>query len=600
MSDPTDSNAADRDGHGGTGVRGRRRGALAVLAAFAVAVALRASPLIRSSLPFNPDGIVYAGHVRLVAATGRLPLSRMPVDDLQFTAFLSVVSAVTGESALVVAQPAIAVVGAVPVLVAAAVARRIAARITRTAVPVGRVGPGVAAGLLAVGGLTLHRAMAVDEQTLGLLLVPLATVAYARASHTGRLGWYAVTAALALALPPTHNLDTVVFGLVLVGWAVLAPGRTPRRLAGHVAAAVAFWAYAVGYFSLTARLTPAYVIQSARLTEALDLFAAWVILGAFGLAALARARPRRVRVAGALAVCVAFGLLALNAATAVFPGLPRTPGVLLAALLPLAIPSLAAAWALPTALADRPDGRAMAALATAVALAIGFSLSAALTPPYLNTIYRVQTFAHLPWAVLAGVALAVGLPRVRGVTGRSDAAGSDAAGDGSTGSGGSVDPRHSGRPGRLRRAAVPVAAAVLLTCAAASLPIAFAGVDVVPYRGITEEAEFAGTSHAVAHVPGTWAGDDHLVRIAGYYDRDEPARRAPVSGWLAGGPPPDCAVVSQASWATVGAQQYPRPAVAVDPGRYRGLLADRHVVYDAGTRDRVAMSLPSRPGGADC
>lgn len=72
----------------------RVQASAALVAVFAVAIALRAGPLHVSPLPFNPDGIVYSGHVRLARQAGRFPLFRMPVDDLHFTSLLTVASAV--------------------------------------------------------------------------------------------------------------------------------------------------------------------------------------------------------------------------------------------------------------------------------------------------------------------------------------------------------------------------------------------------------------------------------------------------------------------------------------------------------------------------
>ena len=530
-------------------------------ALFAVGVAVRMGPLHWSSLPFNPDGIVYAGQVRLAVATGELPLFRMPVDDVHFTALLTMVATITGEPALRIAQPAVAVIGTVPVLVAAAITRRLVRRLRADHHTLAVV---VTGGLLAVSGPVLHRTMAVDEQTLGLLLVPLGVVAYARARRTGRPALYASAALCAVVLPATHNLDTVVFGLALVGWTALDRGGTARSRLLGVAVAAGYWIYAVGYFRLADRLTLAYIVQQGRLTDELDLFVAWVILGVFLLAALRRGRSRRLRVVGGFTACVWFGLLVANGIVAVFPGLPMTPPAVLLALCLLALPTIAAAWALPEALGDRPDGVAVVALAAAVVVVIGFSLTASLTPPYFNSIYRVQTFAHLPWAVLAGVAVGVLVSR------------------------GFVD----GRRDRRRRWMAPGVGVLILVCAAASAPIAFAGVDTLSYKGVTEEAEFAGMDHAVQTVPGTWSGDDHLVRIAAYHSRDEPAVREPVATWIRGGPPPSCPVVSQRSWTTVGAQQYPAATEAVAPGRYDAFLRSRQVVYDAGTADRVVVSTP--------
>lgn len=541
----------------------RARLALALGAVFAVAVALRAGPLHLSPLPFNPDGIVYAGHVRLARATGHLPLFRMPVDDLHFTALLTTMSAVTGQPALTIAQPAIAVVGAVPVLVAAAAARRI----TRRRGAGGAVTASVlAGGLLAVSGLYLHRSMPVDEQTAGLLFVPLGVIAVARARHSGRTAWYVVAAVLAVALPPTHNLDSVVFGVALLAWVAIEVARTPswsRWL--DAALAGGFWTVFAGYYTLTERLTEAVIIQSSRVTEALDLFVAWLLLLVIATPVVLRARPRTQRIVSVGGFGVLFGLLTVNAVVPVFPGMPDTSRWVLVSLLPLAVPSLVAAWGLSTVAADDREGRGLLALAAAVVLLLGFSLSAALTPPYLNTIYRAQTFLHLPWAVLVAVGVAVDL-RARFPT-----------------------------RGPALRTALPLVAAGLLCCAAVSVPLAFAGLESMPYKGITQEAELDATGHALEYAPTPWATDNHLSRIDGYYTDETAYRVAPVVTWLQGGPPPTCSVLSQRSWTTVGAQLYPKPPLAVSTRSYDAFLAQRQVVYASGATDPIALSLPVQP-----
>lgn len=557
-----------------------------VAAVFVVAVALRAGPLHESPLPFNPDGIIYAGTVRATRGAGELPLAGMAVDELQFTALLALVSEVTGEPALYIAQPAMAVVGAVPVLVAAAVVRRLLARLGGSGwPPVTDAAPELvaplAAALLAVSGLTLHRAMAVDEQTAGLLFVPLAVVAFARARRSGRPAWYVAAVSFAVVLPPTHNLDAVLFGLFLVVWAAIEIATRPAgSRVGDAAAAASYWGLVLGYFLLVERLTAARIVQSGRLTDALDLFFAWVLLVAIAAPVVAGLRARLQRIVGLVGVGLCFGLLAINAAVPVFPGMPDTATPLLVALLPLVVPSMVAVYALPVGTAEDCEGRALFALGAAVALVIGFSLTAALTPPYLNTLYRVQTFLHLPWAVFAALAIGVWMGR---------------------------DPTALGR--RLPRALPQYVAVVLVVCAAVSIPVAFAGSPMVPYTGVTEEAELTASGHAIHYVQGPWATDDHLSRIGGYHrqgsnttveGRSARGQVSPVYTWLAGGSAPDCPVLTQRSWTTTGAQFFPKAPLTLSTDQYRIALNRRHVVYTTGGPDPVRLSLPRTPRGTGC
>lgn len=165
----------------------RRRLALSLAAVVAIAVALRAGPLWQSPLPFNPDGIIHAAHAQTTVATGELPLATLATDDLVFTAFLATVAQVLDVPPMLVAQPVIAVVGALPVLVAAAIARRIVRRVGWSPSRAAFVAV-LAAGLLAIEGVNLHRTMPVDEQTLGLLFVPLVVLAAAIAIDAASVG----------------------------------------------------------------------------------------------------------------------------------------------------------------------------------------------------------------------------------------------------------------------------------------------------------------------------------------------------------------------------------------------------------------------------
>lgn len=571
--------------------RSRRRqlqATTALFAVFVVAISLRAGPLHSSPLPFNPDGIVYSGHVRLARQAGRFPLFRMPVDDLHFTSLLTVASALTGHRALYIAQPLIAVVGAVPTLVAAVAARRLLDwRLSATA---GKIRgqatshswslprsvtpfvPVLAAALLGTSGLYLHRSMPVDEQTVGLLFVPLGAIAYARARRTGRRAWYAVVIIVALALPPTHNLDSVVFGLFLLGWLAVEVARNPGwNLRVDVVAAAGFWAYFAAYYQLTDRFTDSFIIQSDRLVDALDLFGAWIILVAIGLPWLLRAKSRVQRGIGMGVYGTLFGLLALNAVSPIFPEMPGSKRMFVLLLLPLAIPSLISAFSLPDFAANRADGQALLAVFTSGLLVIGFSLTAALTPEYLSTALRVLTFMHLPWAVFAAVGAASllrwGATRVE--------------------------------TGWLPRIAA-VGVVVLVVCAAISIPMAFSGLELLSFEGITTEAEFAGSTHTYEHVPGEWAADDHLGRITRYYDRDSTYQLSAAETWLRGGDAPSCPTLSKQSWTTVGAQLYPKPPVAVSTTAYQDYLSNRSVVYTTGTKEQVVLTVPRSAGAEGC
>lgn len=541
----------------------RRQFILAVVVITLTGVSLRLGPLLRSPLPFNPDGIVYAGHVTLVQSQGFLPLGRLAVDELHFTSFLTLLAHITGRDALRIAQPAVAVVGAVPVLLAVAAARRIGIR------SVGGTGKRVAllAGLLvAIEGLYLHRSMPVDEQTVGLLFVPLVAYALARAESARR--WLVCAVVPLIVLPAVHNLDSIVVSIAGLIAAVQYLGRGKRRTGTLLlAATVGFWVYVAVYSFGIAAMTPAAVIQNARVTTVPGLFLAWVVLAAIASAWFVTLQARSQRWLLGVGLSSWFVLLAINALVPVFPGMPATEPAILVGVGLLVVPAVVAVYGLPTAIRT-PFGIPFVAIVGSVFALIGLTLSASLTPDYLNTAYRAQTFVHVPVLVFA----AVGVATVAS----------------------SSSPSRTGWWPRIL-------AAVIVVAAAATIPVAFAGLDVLAYKGTTTESEFAAASFAATHTTGAWASDDHISRIARYYGPNSGGSMLPVYGWLHDGArPPPCPVVSQASWTTTGAQFYPRSPVTVSTEVYESTVESRNVVYTTGGSDPLTVSISSVEDDGTC
>lgn len=547
----------------------RARFPLAVLAVFLLALAMRTLVLYRSPLPFNPDGIHHAQLASEAVASGRLPLARMGTDDLHFEALLATVSTVTGVSTLRVAQPASAVVGAAPAILGVAVARRLSLR-RGWGGSRARVAAIVAGLLLAVEGLYLHRSMATDEQTVGLFLVPLAVVAASRGSRTGRTAWWVVAAGTLVALPPVHNLDATVAALSLVVLVVLGVVWRPfdarrRRLAVLTGA---FVLALPAYHVVVERLTPARILQEARLTDVPGLLLAWAVAIALLSVVLVRSSARTQRVVGWSVAGTLFGLLALNATTTVFPGTPATPKVLLTLLFPLAIPVALAVWGGPESTTPDDDGGALVALGGGVFVLVGVSVTASLTPEYLATAYRSTTFLHFPVLVAAGIGVAA-------LLGRS--------------------------PSADRPTVRVVVVALVVVAAATSIPVAFGGLTMLPYKGVTTTGEYAASEFAATNGGSQWAGDDHIVRIGPFISPGSNGSRRPAFRWLAGrGDPPDCLTVVQRSWTTTGAQFYPAPPARLSVGTYRAWRASSSVVYHGGGGDPIRAGIPRSGRGGTC
>jgi len=540
----------------------RRQLALALVAACVVGVALRTWPLWHSPLPFNPDGIIHARGAGMAVGTGHLPLAEIAPDDTAFGAFLATVALLTGVDVLQHAQGVVAVVGTIPVLVVAAAVRRIAPRAGVDG-DAGRFAVALGAWTLAVEGLYLHRSMPVDEQTVGLLLAPVAVLAVAYATTRSRRWWGIAVPALAV-LPAVHNLDAFVTALALTLVAGVALGKDQLGSARTITAvSLAYWTWFAGFTVGMEALTAATVIQEDRILTVPDLLVAWLVLVAVGLAWFLGRRARTKQLLLSTVLLAWFGVLAANALAPVFPGLPSTHPVILYGVAPLVVLVALFALALPDALESDAGVACLAVLAGVVTL-VGVSLTASLTAEYLNTLYRVQTFAHLPVVAIAAIGAATLLGR----------------------------PERIGFRNVDARTAAAVLAGVVLVASVASIPAAYGGLDVLSYKGVTTPAELQSSGFGETHASAGWTSDDHLVRIGRYYEPENVGRVTPTYAYLTGSPPPACPTMSQRSWATTGGQLFPRSPAAVSGDRYGRLTTKRHRVYATGTGDPIALTLP--------
>lgn len=537
-------------------------------AVLAVAIALRMGPLWWSPLPFNPDGIVYAGLARETIAAGELPIEGLPIDSFSFTVFIATLELVVNEPARYVSQPVIAIVGALPSLVAAVFATRLGRHLDWTVHR--RRSAGLLAGaFLAVNGLYLHRSMPVDEQTIGLFAIPLVLLALARVHQAERGQWYVVLTILLLSLPPLHNLESII-ALFLLTIAVFLRRTTARNVLVGGALVLGYVAYFVSYSWGVPAVTPAIEHQSGRISYAPGLLLAWLIIVAVTFARFARlqARTQRLLLTGAFSTFLAIGVI--NAIRPIFPGTQATPAVMLLLGVPLLVPLFIGVWALPLVKRSTSEWTALLSVIGAAFVLIGMAFTATLTPEYSNTAYRAQTFLHFPMFVLAGVGTAELLRRID-----------------------STIPSLS-----TRRAATAVAVTLLLTCAAASIPIAFGGVEVLAYKGTTTEAEFAAAEFSVTHLNGSWAADDHISRVSRYFDPGanqlnlSAEHVLPVYSWVAtNGPPPRCPTVTQASWTTTGAQFYPWAPATISAERLEQWERTHAVIYRNSSPDPITIGL---------
>ena len=553
----------------------RRQGyVLVCLAVFAVALGMRTITLYWSPFPATLDGFDYAALARTTIATGHLPFDRLRADNLVFATLLGIAGTIADVQPVLLAQPLIAVIGAGSCLTAVAITRRIGWTLDYSGRQV-RLAATFAGLTLAVEGLYLRRTGVADEEAIGILLVPLLAVALHRAIRTRRPAWLGTTVLFLLVFPLAHTFSTLIAAVTAI--AVLATQllrMSLRRLAVVGGGLVAgFWTYFALYYEAAARLgiTVPYV---GRILSHPGLFVAWTIVLVTGLVWL-RGTSRRLQVGSLLgAIGINYVVLAANAVLPIFPGTPETPLAILVPVLLFIVPVVLAGRGLPLVADARTEGAVIVALLAAPVVQTYFSLTASLTPEFFGTVLRTQTFAHFPIFVLAALATA-GL-----------IAGSDA--------------RVGARSRSVRaavRAAVP---AVLVIVALLTAPIAFVDLDTASYPSTTTESEFAAASFAATHTPGQWSAADPLTRVGRLYYPNTTASRTPVYGWLTGGSPPRCPVLSRKAWTTTGAHLFPLAPETIEEGRYREWLSQRNLVYATTEPYRISLSRPVASASRGC
>ncbi|WP_255171521.1 sodium/phosphate symporter [Natrononativus amylolyticus] len=536
-----------------------RRYGVAAFAVLAIAIAARLLPLHWTSYPFNPDGFVFAARAGEITADGGLVLPSGSPHGHAYSVFLSVTSQLTGVDPVWLAQPTIAVIGAVPPLIAFLLVTRLGTTITtdRRALLVAGTTAGV---VLAVEGVYLRRTVTVSYEVLGLLLVAVLAITTVRALETRRPAWIVLTLVALAVLPVTHHLSTMLAALTVTAVVAGYGFRRPTRVVPGVVVVGGFWLYFGTYYALT---RPPY---TGDLTAKPGLFVAWVVVLVAFVGWLTTTGGRATRLLVGAVGATGFSILAADALLSLFPGTMSVPPTLLFYVAPLTVLAALAAWAIPYGVGPAGDRLVVVGLLTAPIAWVGFAVTAGLTPEYVLFARRGQTFVHLAAVVLAGLAiLALGRYAVRRRR--------------------SIAPWvHTG---------VPV---LLCLCALVSMPLAFAGLEALAYQGTTTHEEFETLSFATDATP-EWTSDDHLTRVASnYYGTN--ASPGPTYEWLEGDGALACPTVFQRSWQTVGAQQYPSEPVTVETDRYEATALEGHAVYATTGSDRLTMVVPR--GGYGC
>ncbi|MFC7071755.1 sodium/phosphate symporter [Halovenus rubra] len=518
-----------------------------VLGAFlvlTVGLGIRLVSRYRTSLPFNPDGFGFAARADLIANGGSTAVFKGRPHDYVLPTLLGELQMLTGANSLVLAQPAIAIIGAVPCLLVFAFVRRVA--LQRGWQPTHAFGLAALAGVaLAMQGLYLRHSIWVHYEVLGLLFVVIVGLTGHWFFQSGHARWFLALAPTLTALPITHHLSSMMGALTLTALAVYHVTNEPdaRTVLRALAVGGLFWAYFGIYYVLT---RPPFF---GDLAAKPGLFVAWVIILGSLAVFLRKASPTLQRLTFVVPLGVAFAVTAVNAVFDVFPGTASTHPRLLVYLGPLVVLAVLMVWGVPLAFDNHDIGPVVLALVLAPLAFVSFALTAGLSPEYNLFARRGQTFGHFTITV-------VGVLSVGGFAWTAD--------------------RHS-----VLKLGIPLC---LLAAILVSTPLAFAGPPVLPYEPTVTDAEFESVTFAETHIEGAWTSDDKPTRVArNYYDADAP--RSAAIAWLQGGAVPACPTLVRDTWMTVGAQAYPSDPIPVDVRILQKFSTTSQIIYDGGTTD---------------
>jgi hypothetical protein len=530
------------------------------LAVFAVGLTLRLVPLFWSSLPATLDGFRYVSLAH-ETVTETLPLSRIDADEFVFTIGLAMVSEVTGMEPRVAAQPFAAMVGAAAPVVAAAIAYLLGRELQWSRRRL-RLVTTLVGFSLAIEGVFLRRTGVPDEETVGLMLVPVLAYVAHQTLVTRDRRWMALTALLMGVFPLLHNLSTTIAVLTVTALVALHVTQTLSRdsiiLGGGFVGG--FWLWFWGYFEL-AESIGLTITYSGLFRDHLGLLLAWIIVLIIGVVWLRGTSKRLQRATFLLSLGSWFVVSIANVFTPIFPGTASTPRFIVLGLAVLLIPVILASRALPLIKRYETGTLVLSLVAAPIALSY-YALTAELTPQYFGAVLRMQTFAHVAVFLLAGFAVTkCALPTTATVS-------------------------------RWRRALGSIAVSLLVITLLLTAPLGYVNLDTGSYPSTTMESEFQAATFAATHVNGSFASDHTISNVATHYTNSENATMAPAVEWLRGNPQPRCPLVSQTSWTTTGAHLFPAGPETVTTARHSQLLATSNLVYTTGGYDPLYLTVP--------
>ncbi|SEP30304.1 hypothetical protein SAMN04487948_1395 [Halogranum amylolyticum] len=536
------------------------------LVVFVVALALRLVPLLWSPLPATLDGFGYASLAH-ETVTQTLPLYRIGADEFVLTVGLAMVSEVIGMEPRTAVQPFAAMVGAAAPVVASTLAYVLGRELQWSRQRL-RLVTALVGFSLAIQGLFLRRTGEPDEETVGLLLVPILAYVAHQMFVTRDQRWMGLTAIFIFVFPFLHNLSATVAVLTVTALVFLHVTKELSRdsiiLGGSFVGG--FWLWFWGYFEL-AESAGLRISFSGLFRDHPGLLLAWIVVLIIGVVWFRGTSKQLQRATFLLSIGSWFVIVIVNVFTPIFPGTVPSPPLITLGLIMFLIPVILASRALPIVRVSDTGALVLSLVAAPIALTY-YALTAELTPQHFVAVVRMQTFAHLSVFLLAGFAVTkYALPTTT--------------------------------VSRWRQALGGTAVSLFVITLLVTAPLGYVNLDTGSYPSTTMESEFQAATFATTHVNGTFASDHTISNIATDYANSENATMAPTIEWLRGNPRPRCAFVSQTSWTTTGAHLYPAGPETVTTARHSQLLATSNLVYTTGGHDPLYLTVP-RSGSETC
>lgn len=513
---------------------------------YAIALTVRLTPLLFSPLPYNIDsfGQIHLG--QLIAATGRFSLDQDPINAYHLKTpvlpmLLAVLAEVLGIDPLVFAQ------FLVPALAATVVPSTYAAAKGMGASRAAAAGAGT---FLALSGTFVFLTDAATKEALGLALLPLLVLLFARREDPRRRALSFLFLAL---LPFLHSLTTAmalafVWLMVLVEPAgvLRSRGFSARRALLDLTSLAGLTALPLTYYSWT-RLE---FFSELFNTEDLVLLLSVAFVFAAVAVATSRRKPsmvppnsgRGLLLNAKGAVVLAAGLLVMaNQRRSIFPGTASTSPTLLLVALSYAPLGFLAIVGLESARASRTKQNGpLVALLVAPLGAMAFALLRGLDPTSFILLFRTFDYLDFGFAIAIGSAVA------------------------SRGLWGTLRPKTIG--------------CLLLACLLLTLPGAFATEATFRVENSTTPAEFAALGHYASLHTASGSTDQRYSNTLGLYWSVNVQATLPLDLAEARSPSGNFLLISE-EWAIKGGQLFPLERVMVPEAKLAHDMENYNLIY---------------------